>query len=158
MRLSSLMEQSSVLSTKMTTTKKMDNKRIRDIDNEIESLKKRMSELQSEKSSIMMQDSAMSQISPGDFMDINDLGGHSIMRVNKVQPYENGIVDISGYSLSVNDNSLLVSKNAMVTHHLMFEKKTFKIKKISKEEFVKTAAGMLRSSIRMDEILLELRS
>ena len=72
----------------------MDNKRIRDIDNEIESLKKRMSELQSEKSSIMLQDSAMSQISPGDFLDINDLGGHSIMRVNKVQPYENGIVDI----------------------------------------------------------------
>ena len=62
----------------MTITKKMDNKRIRDIDNEIESLKKRMSELQSEKSSIMMQDSAMSQISPGDFLDINDLGGHSI--------------------------------------------------------------------------------
>ena len=136
----------------------MDNKRIRDIDNEIESLKKRMSELQSEKSSIMMQDSAMSQISPGDFLDINDLGGHSIMRVNKVQPYENGIVDISGYSLSVNDNSLLVSKNAMVTHHLMFEKKTFKIKKISKEEFVKIAVEMLRSSIRMDEILQELRS
>ena len=152
------MEQSSVLSTKMTTTKKMDNKRIRDIDNEIESLKKRMSELQSEKSSIMMQGSAMSQISPGDFLDINDLGGHSIMRVNKVQPYENGIVDISGYSLSVNDNSLLVSKNAMVTHHLMFEKKTFKIKKISKEEFVKIAVGMLRSSIKMDEILQELRS
>ena len=136
----------------------MDNKRIRDIDNEIESLKKRMSELQSEKSSIMMQDSAMSQISPGDFLDINDLGGHSIMRVNKVQPYENGIVDISWYSLSVNDNSLLVSKNAMVTHHLMFEKKTFKIKKISKEEFVKIAVEMLRSSIRMDEILLELKS
>ena len=136
----------------------MDNKRIRDIDNEIESLKKRMSELQSEKSSIMMQGSAMSQISPGDFLDINDLGGHSIMRVNKVQPYENGIVDISGYSLSVNDNSLLVSKNAMVTHHLMFEKKTFKIKKISKEEFVKIAVEMLRSSIRMDEILLELKS
>ena len=152
------MEQSSVLSTKMTTTNKMDNKRIRDIDNEIESLKKRMSELQSEKSSIMMQDSAMSQISPGDFLDINDLGGHSIMRVNKVQPYENGIVDISGYSLSVNDNSLLVSKNAMVTHHLMFEKKTFKIKKISKDEFVKIAVEMLRSSIRMDEILQELRS
>ena len=158
MRLSSLMEQSSVLSTKMTTTKKMDNKRIRDIDNEIESLKKRMSDLQREKSSIMMQGSAMSQISPGDFLDINDLGGHSIMRVNKVQPYENGIVDISGYSLSVNDNSLLVSKNAMVTHHLMFEKKTFKIKKISKEEFVKIAVEMLRSSIRMDEILQELRS
>ena len=136
----------------------MDNKRIRDIDNEIESLKKRMSELQSEKSSIMMQGSEMSQISPGDFLDINDLGGHSIMRVNKVQPYENGIVDISGYSLSVNDNSLLVSKNAMVTHHLMFEKKTFKIKKISKEEFVKIAVEMLRSSIRMDEILLELKS
>ena len=136
----------------------MDNKRIRDIDNEIESLKKRMSELQSEKSSIMMQDSAMSQISPGDFLDINDLGGHSIMRVNKVQPYENGIVDISGYSLSVNDNSLLVSKNSIVTHHLMFEKKTFKIKKISKEEFVKIAVEMLRSSIRMDEILQELRS
>ena len=136
----------------------MDNKRIRDIDNEIESLKKRMSELQSEKSSIMMQDSAMSQISPSDFLDINDLGGHSIMKVNKVQPYENGIVDISGYSLSVNDNSLLVSKNAMVTHHLMFEKKTFKIKKISKEEFVKIAVEMLRSSIRMDEILLELKS
>ena len=152
------MEQSSVLSTKMTTTKKMDNKRIRDIDNEIESLKKRMSELQSEKSSIMMQGSAMSQISPGDFLDINDLGGHSIMRVNKVQPYENGIVDISGYSLSVNDNSLLVSKNSIVTHHLMFEKKTFKIKKISKEEFVKIAVEMLRSSIRMDEILLELKS
>ena len=152
------MEQSSVLSTKMTTTKKMDNKRIRDIDNEIESLKKRMSELQSEKSSIMMQGSEMSQISPGDFLDINDLGGHSIMKVNKVQPYDNGIVDISGYSLSVNDNSLLVSKNAMVTHHLMFEKKTFKIKKISKDEFVKTAVGMLRSSIRMDEILLELKS
>ena len=152
------MEQSSVLSTKMTTTNKMDNKRIRDIDNEIESLKKRMSELQSEKSSIMMQDSAMSQISPGDFLDINDLGGHSIMRVNKVQPYENGIVDISGYSFSVNDNSLLVSKNAMVTHHLMFEKKTFKIKKISKDEFVKIAVEMLRSSIRMDEILQELRS
>ena len=142
----------------MTTTKKMDNKRIRDIDNEIESLKKRMSELQSEKSSIMMQSSEMSQISPGDFLDINDLGGHSIMRVNKVQPYENGIVDISGYSLSVNDNSLLVSKNAMVTHHLMFEKKTFKIKKISKEEFIKIAVEMLRSSIRMDEILLELKS
>ena len=136
----------------------MDNKRIRDIDNEIESLKKRMSKLQSEKSSIMMQGSEMSQISPGDFLDINDLGGHSIMRVNKVQPYENGIVDISGYSLSVNDNSLLVSKNAMVTHHLMFEKKTFKIKKISKEEFVKIAVDMLRSSIRMDEILLELKS
>ena len=136
----------------------MDNKRIRDIDNEIESLKKRMSELQSEKSSIMMQGSEMSQISPGDFLDINDLGGHSIMRVNKVQPYENGIVDISGYSLSVNDNSLLVSKNAMVTHHLMFEKKTFKIKKISKDEFVKIAVEMLRSSIRMDEILLELKS
>ena len=136
----------------------MDNKRIRDIDNEIESLKKRMSELQSEKSSIMMQGSAMSQISPGDFLDINDLGGHSIMRVNKVQPYENGIVDISGYSLSVNDNSLLVSKNAMVTHHLLFEKKTFKIKKISKEEFVKTAVDMLRSSIKIDEILQELRS
>lgn len=136
----------------------MDNKRIRDIDNEIESIKKRMSELQSEKSSIMMQGSEMSQISPGDFLDINDLGGHSIMRVNKVQPYENGIVDISGYSLSVNDNSLLVSKNAMVTHHLMFEKKTFKIKKISKDEFVKIAVEMLRSSIRMDEILLELRS
>ena len=136
----------------------MDNKRIRDIDNEIESLKKRMSELQSEKSSIMMQGSEMSHISPGDFLDINDLGGHSIMRVNKVQPYENGIVDISGYSLSVNDNSLLVSKNAMVTHHLMFEKKTFKIKKISKEEFVKIAVEMLRSSIRMDEILLELKS
>ena len=158
MRLSSLMKQSSVLSTKMTTIKKMDNKRIRDIDNEIESLKKRMSELQSEKSSIMMQGSEMSQISPGDFLDINDLGGHSIMKVNKVQPYDNGIVDISGYSLSVNDNSLLVSKNAMVTHHLMFEKKTFKIKKISKDEFVKTAVGMLRSSIRMDEILLELKS
>ena len=141
-----------------TTTKKMDNKRIRDIDNEIESLKKRMSELQSEKSSIMMQGSEMSQISPGDFLDINDLGGHSIMRVNKVQPYENGIVDISGYSLSVNDNSLLVSKNSIVTHHLMFEKKTFKIKKISKEEFVKIAVEMLRSSIRMDEILQELRS
>ena len=136
----------------------MDNKRIRDIDNEIESLKKRMSELQSEKSSIMMQGSTMSQISPGDFLDINDLGGHSIMRVNKVQPYENGIVDISGYSFSVNDNSLLVSKNAMVTHHLMFEKKTFKIKKISKEEFVKIAVDMLRSSIIMDEILLELKS
>ena len=152
------MEQSSVLSTKMTTTKKMDNKRIRDIDNEIESLKKRMSELQSEKTSIMMQDSATAQISPGDFLDITDLGGHSIMKVNKVQTYENGIVDISGYSLSVNDNSLLVSKKAMVTHHLMFEKKTFKIKKISKEEFVKIAVGMLRSSIRMDEILQELRS
>ena len=136
----------------------MDNKRIRDIDNEIESLKKRMSELQSEKTSIMMRDSETSQITSGDFLDITDLGGHSIMRVNKVQPYENGIVDISGYSLSVNDNSLLVSKNAMVTHHLMFEKKTFKIKKISKEEFVKTAVDMLRSSIRMDEILQELRS
>lgn len=142
----------------MRTTKKMDNKRIRDIDNEIESLKKRMSELQSEKSSIMMQGSEMSQISPGDFLDITDLGGHSIMRVNKVQTYENGIVDISGYSLSVNDNSLLVSKNSMMTHHLMFEKKTFKMKKISKEEFVKIAVDMLRSSIRMDEILLELRS
>ena len=125
---------------------KMNN--IQEINKKIENLKNEIAKLNKEKERLMIQESNISDIVSNGYIKIEDGNMTAIMKVNKVSFDCQNSYSIQGFSISMNDQSLLINKNATYVKHLLFDKETSKITKIDKDEFAKLTNEMLKKSLK----------
>ena len=119
--------------------------RIQDINCEIENLKSKISELVKEKESLLLEESVVSGIIPGDFLEIEENSVMTIMKVTKIKMIAPNAYTVFGYSVSMTDQSFFINKNAAFTKHILFDNEsTVKINKITKDRFDKLATDMIK--------------
>ena len=121
---------------------KMD--RIQDINCEIENLKNKISELVKEKESLLLEESVVSGIIPGDFLEIEENSVVTIMKVTKIKMIAPNAYTVFGYTVSMTDQSFFINKNAAFTKHILFDDEPLKITKITKDRFDKLATDMIK--------------
>ena len=122
---------------------KMD--RIKDINQEIENLKNKIIELNKEKESLILEESVVSSIIPGDFLEVEEPNNKFIMKVNKIKMTALNAYTVFGYSVAMTNQSFFINKNAAFTKHILFGDETVKITKITKDRFDKLATDMIKN-------------
>ena len=130
---------------------KMNN--IQEINKKIENLKNEIAKLNREKEMMKIHESLVAYIHPGDFLKIEEDNVLAVMKVYSANLATQNTCSINGFSLSINDHSLLIDKNAIYMRQINCEELR-KIKKITKDEFVKIANEMMNKSISdLDEFV-----
>ena len=123
---------------------KMD--RIKDINQEIENLKNKITELNKEKESLILEESVVSSIIPGDFLEVEEPNNKFLMKVNKIKMTAPNAYTVFGYSVAMTNQSFFINKNAAFTKHILFgDEPSMKIKKITKDRFDKLATDMIKN-------------
>ena len=118
--------------------------RIQDINCEIADLKNKISELVKEKESLLLEESVVSSIIPGDFLEVEEPNNKFIMKVTKIKMIAPNAYTVFGYSVAMTDQSFFINKNAAFTKHILFDDETIKITKITKDRFDKLATDMIK--------------
>ena len=118
--------------------------RIQDINCEIENLKNKITELIKEKESLLLEESVVSGIIPGDFLEVEEPNNKFIMKVTKIKMTAPNAYTVFGYSVAMTDQSFFINKNAAFTKHILFGDETLKITKITKDRFDKLATDMIK--------------
>lgn len=121
---------------------------IQEINKKIENLKNEIAKLNKEKERLMIQESNISDIVSNGYIKIEDGNMTAIMKVNKVSFDCQNSYNIQGFSISMNEQSLLINQNSIYTKHLLFDKETSKITKIDKDEFAKLTNEMIKKSLK----------
>ena len=122
---------------------KMD--RIKDINQEIENLKNKITELNKEKESLILEESVVSSIIPGDFLEVEEPNNKFLMKVNKIKMTAPNAYTVFGYSVAMTNQSFFINKNAAFTKHILFGDEKLKITKITKDRFDKLATDMIKN-------------
>ena len=118
--------------------------RIQDINCEIENLKSKITELIKEKESLLVEESVISSIIPGDFLEVEEPNNKFIMKVTKIKMSAPNAYTVFGYSVAMTDQSFFINKNAAFAKHILFDDETVKIAKITKDRFDKLATDMIK--------------